>query len=136
MNARLHRSGHGLRTLLAGVLGIIVAAAFLVGVRTEITSLRYELQKLRSVESRLRREVEKLRIEAAVLTAPERLEARAVELGMTYPRSGQVISLPPRDPARGRPRATRLRSGLRPSLRAPHSRRLQLAVPTRQGAAR
>ena len=96
MNARLRRSGHGLRTLLAGVLGIIVAAALLVGARTEITSLRYELQKMRSEESRLRRDVERLRIEAAVLTAPKRLEARALELGMTYPRSGQVISLAPR----------------------------------------
>ncbi len=95
MNARLRRSGHGLRALLAGVLGVVVAAAFLVGVRTEITSLRYELQKLRSEESRLRREVEKLRVESAVLNAPERLEARALELGMTYPRSGQVVSLVP-----------------------------------------
>ena len=93
MNARLRRSGHSLRTLLAGVLGIIVAAAFLVGVRTEITSLRYQLQRLRSEESQLRREVEKLRVETAVLTAPERLEARALELGMTYPHPGQVVSL-------------------------------------------
>ncbi len=105
MNARLHRSGHGLRTLLAWVLGMIVAAAILVGVRTEITSLRYELQKLRNVESRLRRDVEKLRIETAVLTAPERLEARALELGMTYPRSGQVISLPARGARRASDRA-------------------------------
>ncbi len=77
------------------MLGVIVAAACLVGARTQITSLRYELQKSRSAETQLRREVERLRIEAAVLTAPKRLEARALELGMTYPRSGQVVSLAP-----------------------------------------
>ena len=95
MNARLRRGGYGMRVLLAAVLGVVLGAAILVGVRTEITSLRDELHSLRDDEARLRSEVEKLRVEAAVLTAPERLEARGLELGLSYPRPGQVVSLPP-----------------------------------------
>ena len=95
MNARLRRGGRRLQVLLAAVLGVILAAAALVGVRTEITSLRYELGRLRNEHTRLRGDVEKLRVEAAVLTSPERLEADALALGLTHPESGQVISLPP-----------------------------------------
>ncbi len=95
MNARLRPGGYRLRVLLAAVLGVVLAAAALVGVRTEITSLRYELGRLRSEHTRLWGDVEKLRVEAAVLTSPERLEADALALGLIHPESGQVISLPP-----------------------------------------
>ncbi len=84
-----------MQVLLSAVLGVILAAATLVGVRTEITSLRYELGRLRNEHTRLRGNVEQLRVEAAVLTSPERLEADALALGLTHPESGQVISLPP-----------------------------------------
>jgi hypothetical protein len=84
-----------LRVLLAAVVGVVLAAAALVGVRTEITSLRYELGGLRKEHTRLWGDVEKLRVEAAVLTSPERLEADALAIGLTHPVSGQVISLPP-----------------------------------------
>ena len=103
MNARLRRGGSGIRALLSAIFGVVLGAAILVGVRTEITSLRYELHSLRDDEARLRSEVEKLRVEAAVLTAPERLEARALELGLSYPRPGQVVSLPPSAAKAARP---------------------------------
>lgn len=94
MNARLRRTGHGVRVLLVSIAGAVAAAALLVGARTEITSLRYELHELRHEHARLRGEVEKLRVEAAALVAPERLEARARALGLVYPEPGQVLALP------------------------------------------
>ena len=59
--------------------------------RTEILSLRYEHASLLERESELLGEVEKLRVEAAALSAPERIERRAQALGLRYPRAGQII---------------------------------------------
>lgn len=78
---------------LASVLGIVIGAAVLVAVRTEVTSLRYRLTELHEREARLRTDIEKLRVESAVLASPERLEPRARELGLVPPAAGQVLSL-------------------------------------------
>ena len=94
MNARLRRGGPALRWILAGAVGAVLAAALLVAARTRVTSLRYELRDQRKQQAVLREEVEKLRVAAGVLSAPEQLEPRAVALGLIYPEPGQVIALP------------------------------------------
>lgn len=96
MNARLRRGGRSFRLMLATALVVAVAAAVLVGARTEITSLRYELAGLSDRRTQLQLELEKLRVEEAALSAPERIEPRARGLGLRYPGEGQVIrrSLP------------------------------------------
>jgi cell division protein FtsL len=74
-------------------MGGLAAAALLVFARTEITELRYRLTDLVEREAELRADVEKLRIEAAALSAPERIEPRALALGLRYPKAGQVLAL-------------------------------------------
>ena len=98
MNARLRRGGPALRWILAGSLGVVGAAALLVAVRTHVTSLRYELRDERVQQLVLREDVEQLRVAAEVLASPEQLEPRALGLGLIFPRPGQVIALPVREP--------------------------------------
>ncbi len=83
LNARLRRGGPVLRLLMSVAVGIIVGAGALVFARTEMTSMRYRLSHLLEAESELRTQVDKLRVEVAALSAPERVEPRAVELGLT-----------------------------------------------------
>jgi cell division protein FtsB len=104
LNARLRRGGFWLRAVLACVLGVILAAATLVGARIEITSLRYELGRLHEEEIALRERVEALDVETAALRAPEHIRPRARALGLTYPASGQVVQLPLPAVATGQPR--------------------------------
>ncbi len=93
VNFRLRRAGPLLQAILAGTLGLVVGGTALVWARSEITSLRYRLSELLSHHGELREEVEKLRIEAAVLTTPEQVEKRARALGLRYPKPGQVLYL-------------------------------------------
>ena len=93
LNTRLRKSGPWFYGLLALALGAIAASGVLVYVRTELTSLRYELGRRLSAEHELGLEVERLRIEAAALAAPERVEPRAKSLGLVYPKPDQIVSL-------------------------------------------
>ncbi len=101
MNARLRASGPLQRALVASALGVLVGAGVLVWTRTEILSLRYRLGAVAEREARLRDQVEKLRVEVAVLSAPERVEPQALELGLRYPTVGQVVHSPAIDVAGG-----------------------------------
>ena len=94
VNIRLRKGGLVLNILLATAVGAAVGSTLLVYTRTELLSLRYRLNSLRQLEGYLRSEVEKLRLEAAILAAPESLEDRARELGLAYPKDGQVVQLP------------------------------------------
>ena len=93
LNSRLRKSGPWFQVLLALALGVIAASGGLVYVRTRLTSLRYELGRRVGQEHALSLEVERLRIEAAALSAPERIEPRARAIGLTYPRPEQVVAL-------------------------------------------
>jgi cell division protein FtsL len=93
LNSRLRKNGPWLQTLLALALGVIAACGGLVYVRTRVTSLKYELGRRVESERELSREVERLRIEATALAAPERIEPRARQLGLVYPKPEQVVSL-------------------------------------------
>jgi hypothetical protein len=75
-------------------VGIVLAAGLLVATRTRVTSLRYDLRDERKQQLALREAVEKLHVATGALSAPERLEPRALALGLTYPAPGQVITLP------------------------------------------
>ena len=93
LNSRLRRSGPWFQVLLALALGVIAASGGLVYVRTRLTSLRYELGRRASQEHALSLEVERLRVEAAALSAPERIEPRARAIGLTYPKPEQIVAL-------------------------------------------
>jgi cell division protein FtsL len=95
LNSRLRQSGPWFQALLALALGVIAASGGLVYVRTRLTSLRYELGRRVAQEHELSLEVERLRIEATALSAPERIEPRARALGLTYPKPDQVVALEP-----------------------------------------
>ena len=103
MNLRLKQGGRWLGILLATVVGISAGSGALVWTRTRIVSLHYQLTRLGELHTELRRDVEKLRLEAAALAAPQRIEAKAREYGLGYPTAGQVIRLSARDVASGAP---------------------------------
>jgi cell division protein FtsL len=77
--------------MLACIFGLVLGASALTWTRSEMTRLRYRLAELSETRAELGAEVEKLSIEAAVLTAPKELERRARELGLHYPQDGQVV---------------------------------------------
>jgi cell division protein FtsL len=93
VNVRLRRRGPLFVWVLAAVAGGLLGAAAVVWARTEITGSRYRLTSLLDRRAALEAEVEKLRIEAAALSAPERVEPRARKLGLRYPEAGQVVPL-------------------------------------------
>jgi cell division protein FtsL len=91
VNTRVRHASPWLSWGLLSAAGLAVGAAALVWTRTEILSLRYEQSHLLSREAGLRADVEKLRVEEAALSAPERIERRARKLGLRYPVAGQVL---------------------------------------------
>ena len=101
LNARLWQRSRWLYPILACAVGAVLGALLLVVVRTEVTSLRYELGRLQAVEAGLEDQVQRLGVVAAALRAPERIAPRALKLGMAYPEPGQVLSLPQPDVAAG-----------------------------------
>jgi cell division protein FtsB len=95
LNARLRPGGPWMSALLACAVGATLAAGFLVVARTQMTSQRYELTRLREREAALRASVGRLRVEVAVLRSPQYIRPRAQALGLIQPGPGQVIPLPP-----------------------------------------
>jgi len=93
VNVRLRRGSPLLQAVLFGIVGVVVGMIGLVWTRHEITRLRYRLGEVTQERSALRAELEKLRIEVAATSAPERIEQRALRLGLRYPEPGQVIHL-------------------------------------------
>lgn len=91
MNARVRRGSPWLPWALATAAGLLLGAGALVFTRTEILSLRYQQSRLLDQRNELRREVEKLRVEEAALSAPDRIEAGGRALGLRYPTNGQVV---------------------------------------------
>jgi glycine/D-amino acid oxidase-like deaminating enzyme len=101
LNARLWQRSRWLHPILACAVGAVLGAGVLVAVRTEVTSLRYELGRLQAIEAEREDRVQRLGVVAAALRAPERIGPRALELGMAYPEPGQVLALPRPDVAAG-----------------------------------
>lgn len=93
VNVRLQRSGPWARALLYGTAGAVLGMMALVWTRNELTRLRYRLGDLAEQRAALNTEIEKLEIEVAALGSPQRIEARALALGLRYPQPGQVIHL-------------------------------------------
>ncbi len=106
VNVRLQRSGPWARALLYGTAGAVLGMMALVWTRNELTRLRYRLGDLAEQRALLHAEIEKLEIELAALGAPQRIETRALALGLRYPQPGQVIRLDEPD------------AGVRPQLAA------------------
>jgi len=79
-------------------LGAIVAlgiALCLVWIRLQLVNTGYEISAARQLERRLEQEQRELRIEAATLTSPRRLETVArTRLGMGPPAPGQIVNVP------------------------------------------
>jgi cell division protein FtsL len=93
VNARIQRSSPRVRAAMAAMVGLAVGAGAVVWARTRILVLRYELTSLVEREAELHGDVEKLRLEVAALTTPERIVERAASLGLRYPVAGEVIVL-------------------------------------------
>jgi cell division protein FtsL len=61
--------------------------------RVHVTSLRYLHADLIHETHAVRTDVEKLRIEAAALSSPDRIERLARRQGLNFPEAGQVVVL-------------------------------------------
>ena len=75
--------------LMIGVFSLV--CLFFVWSRIELTHLEYDLSRLNSELRSTRQEVKKLRIEAASLRHPKRIERFARQQGLRMPTSSQVI---------------------------------------------
>ena len=86
------------RPNLVPVLGFIAlllaVSLFFVWSRVQVTSLDYEISKLESSLRGLQQETSNLRLEAASLSSPERIERVArKELHLRLPSADQVITV-------------------------------------------
>ncbi len=86
------------RPNLVPVLGFIalllMVSLFFVWSRVQVTSLEYEISQLESRLRGLRQETSNLRLEAASLRSPERIERVArKELHLRLPTADQVITV-------------------------------------------
>jgi hypothetical protein len=93
VNVRLRKGERLLPLLGPAVIALAIASGLVVWTRLEITSLRYQMAELLGRESEVRGKVEKLRIEAAALGSPERIERMGRARGLTEPRPEQVLVL-------------------------------------------
>ncbi len=71
----------------------LLSALALTYSRLEITRARYELNQLHQQRQAIQADVERLRVEAASLGSPRRIEKLAREAGLTYPDRGAVVLL-------------------------------------------
>ena len=78
-----------------GFIALLLAVSlFFVWSRVQVTSLDYEISKLESTLRDLRQETSNLRLEAASLRSPERIERVArKELNLRLPSAEQVITV-------------------------------------------
>ncbi len=86
------------RPNLAPVLGFIalllLVSLFFVWSRVQVTSLEYEISQLETHLRDLRQETSNLRLEAASLSSPERIERVAKrDLHLRLPAADQVITV-------------------------------------------
>ncbi len=86
------------RPNLAPVLGFIalllLVSLFFVWSRVQVTSLEYEISQLETHLRDLRQETSNLRLEAASLSSPERIERVAKrDLHLRLPTADQVITV-------------------------------------------
>lgn len=86
------------RPNLVPVLGFIalllMVSLFFVWSRVQVTSLEYEISQLESRLRGLRQETSNLRLEAASLSSPERIERVArKELHLRLPTADQVVTV-------------------------------------------
>jgi len=78
-----------------GFIGLVLAVSlFFVWSRVQVTGLEYEISHLESSLRDLRQETSSLRLEAASLSSPERIERVArKELNLRLPTADQVITV-------------------------------------------
>ena len=96
------KSGLGITTLIRGVLPAVLFFAALAGLgilhvtgRVLVVDAGYRLSRLEAEGRELQREHQRLQLERATLTNPQRLEALArTQLSMSAPASGTILTVP------------------------------------------
>ncbi len=88
----LHRPN--IMPVLVFIALLLAVSLFFVWSRVQVTSLDYEISQLESTLRDLRQETSNLRLEAASLSSPERIERVArKELNLRLPSAEQVITV-------------------------------------------
>jgi cell division protein FtsL len=80
-------------TRLVATLLCLGGALLLTATRIETTRLRYDLNELHQTRQALKTDVERMGLEVANLSRPQRIERLAKARGLIYPERGQVIGL-------------------------------------------
>jgi cell division protein FtsL len=93
MNVRLRTTGRLVPLLVPTLIVAVAASGVVVWARTEMTALGYRIALSLEEETELRSEVEKLRVEVAALSSPDRIERQARAAGLVDPRPGQIVTL-------------------------------------------
>jgi cell division protein FtsL len=93
LNVRLRQGGRWLHFLGPAAITLALACGLVAWARIHLTSLRYLHADLLHETNVVRGEVEKLRVEAAALAAPDRIEQLARKQGLIVPEAGQVVVL-------------------------------------------
>jgi cell division protein FtsL len=93
MNVRLRTTGRLVPLLVPTLIVAVTASGVVVWARTEMTALGYRIALSLEEETELQSEVEKLRVEVAALSSPDRIERQARAAGLVDPRPGQIVTL-------------------------------------------
>jgi cell division protein FtsL len=80
-------------TRLVATLLCLGGALLLTATRIETTRLRYDLNELHQTRQALKTDVERMGLEVANLSRPQRIERLAKARGLIYPRRGQVVGM-------------------------------------------
>ena len=80
-------------TRLVATLICLGGALLLTATRLETTRLRYDLNELHQARLVLKTDVERMGLEVANLSRPQRIERLAKARGLVYPRTDQVIGM-------------------------------------------
>jgi hypothetical protein len=75
------------------LIASLIAALFLVGLRNDLTAMRYSVAEALAQEEQLRAEKRTLTVEMRRLRDPSQLAARALELGFVHPE--RIVDLAP-----------------------------------------
>ena len=99
MNSTLNGPWRLVYLASAALLSFALASTAMVWVRIEVTSKRYELQRLVNQRKQLVGKLEALDVEVQRLSTAARIEPLARNLGLAYPEPGQVAVFPIREVA-------------------------------------
>ena len=79
--------------VIAGFLLIFVLLLSMIGITAYNSKIQYDINKLNAQISETQKEIQNLQVQIKTAANITNLESRAIELGLTYPTSDQIVFL-------------------------------------------